>query len=92
MSIAQNFPTIAFSLSLDFANVQASAYAANDFAVSLNAGAVVTDTTGAVPAGVNRLYIGSDSNGVINFLNGTIKKIAYYPLRLTNAQLQALTS
>jgi hypothetical protein len=27
-----------------------------------------------------------------SFLNGTIRKLAYYPLRVTDAQLQGLTS
>lgn len=36
------------------------------------------------------LYIGRFSSSFI--INGTIKKLAYYPKRLPNAQLQALTS
>jgi hypothetical protein len=37
------------------------------------------------------MNIGSRAAGT-SVVNGTIKKIAYYPLRVTNAQLQALTS
>ena len=59
----------------------------NDFAVSGNAGAVVTDTSGNLPV-IDKLYLGVN----VNYLNGTIRKIAFYPARLTNAQLQALTS
>jgi hypothetical protein len=61
----------------------ALAYKVNDFAVSLNGTAVLTDTSGVLPI-VNTLTL----LGVAN----PIKKIAYYPLRLTNAQLQALTT
>ena len=63
---------------------------ANDFALSVNGATVVTDTAAAVPP-VNQLAIGSYGGGG-NPLNGWIKKIAYYPIRVTNAQLQALTS
>jgi len=66
----------------------AFAFKTNDFALSADAGTVLTDTSGNMPT-VNRLYIGS--TGVSYFLNGTIKRISYYPLRLTNTQLQALT-
>lgn len=62
---------------------------ANDFALSVNGATVVTDTAAAVPP-VNQLAIGSYGGGA-NPLNGWIKKLAYYPLRLTNAQLQAIT-
>jgi hypothetical protein len=68
----------------------AGAYKLNDFASSFNGGAVATDTSGTVPV-VNQLTIGRRQSGE-NVLNGTIRRIAYYPLRVTNAQLQALTS
>jgi hypothetical protein len=67
-------------------------YKVNDFAFSVNANTVQTDSSGLVPAVVNKLDIGNwHVNGTANW-NSTIKKIAYYPLRVTNAQLQALTS
>jgi hypothetical protein len=66
----------------------ALAYKVNDFAVSADGATVLTDTSGTVPA-ANRLYIGSI--GTLYFLNGTIKKIAYYPIRVTNTNLVALT-
>ena len=66
------------------------AYAVNDFATVLNGGTVATDTSGTLPT-VTQATIGARGDGA-NRLTGTIKKIAYYPLRLTNAQLQGLTS
>ena len=66
------------------------AYAVNDFASVLNGGTVSTDTSGTLPT-VTQATIGARGDGA-NRLTGTIKKIAYYPLRLTNAQLQGLTS
>jgi hypothetical protein len=64
-------------------------YKFNDAAASADAGTVSTDTSFSLPV-VTKLEIGSARSG--DFLCGTIKKIAYYPLRVTNAQLQALTS
>jgi hypothetical protein len=66
----------------------AYAYRANDFAASVNGAAANTDAMGAVPA-ADTLLIGS---GVNNPINGHIRSIRYYPTRLTNAQLQALTA
>jgi len=47
------------------------------------------DTTANMPT-VDRLNIGSDVTGA-NQLNGHIRSLTYYPTRLTNAELQALT-
>jgi hypothetical protein len=48
------------------------------------------DTVGTMPT-VNRLSIGSNANANANFLVGHIRSLTYYPTRLTNAELQALT-
>jgi hypothetical protein len=64
-------------------------YKAGDYAISRNGAAVITSTNATVPQGLAVLDIGEVGS---TKLNGTIKKIAYYPLRLTNAQLQALTT
>jgi len=66
------------------------AYAENDFAGSIDGGAVVTDSSGTIPPAVNQLIIGNDS-GKLYPLNKHIKKIAYYDQRLSNAELIALT-
>jgi hypothetical protein len=61
-------------------------------ALAFNNGAVVTSSASftSLPVPTNA-RIGT--NWVPSeFLNGTIKKIAYYPFRVTNTQLQALTS
>ena len=71
-------------------NKVAGAYRVNDFAASTNGSGAVTDTSGTIPT-VNRLSIGNLS-GIGEHLNGHIRSIRYYPTRLTNAQLQALTA
>ena len=67
----------------------AGAYKVNAFAASFNGAAATTDTSGTIPT-VSQLRIGALGGGS-SHLNGTIKYIAYYPRRLSNAQLQALT-
>ena len=63
-------------------------YKTNDFAAVINGGTVGTDTSGTLPV-VNRVDIGTYGS---NTMNSTIKKLAYYPKRLTNAELQGLTT
>jgi hypothetical protein len=68
----------------------AGTYKLNDFALSLDGGAVVTDTAGTVPT-VDTLGIGISSLGLTP-INGHIRAIAYYNTRLPNTQLQTLTA
>ena len=67
-------------------------YKYNDAAGVLNGASAVTDATSLVPEGVSTLSIGSYTVGSSQYINGHIKSIQYYPRRLTNAQLQDLTS
>jgi hypothetical protein len=67
----------------------AFAFGTNDFALSENGGAVTTDTSGTVPT-VTTLGIGSLTSA--NVGTGYIRRIAFYPRRLTNAELQALSA
>jgi hypothetical protein len=69
---------------------QIAAYKTDDFALSVNGAAATTDTSGVLPV-VNQANIGAGNAGT-SPLSGHIRKVAYYPLRVTNAQLQALTS
>jgi hypothetical protein len=65
-----------------------TAYALNDFATRID-GAVPShpsDVSGALPAAVDRIEIGSRVSG-INHLNGHIKSLIYIPRRLPNAEL-----
>ena len=67
----------------------AYAWAANDAAASLNGATAVADGTGTLPT-VTTLRIG-DTTGSRS-LNGHVQHIAYWPTRLTNAQLQVITA
>jgi hypothetical protein len=63
-----------------------SAYKINDIAISTNGMDVVTATPNIIP-NINRLVIGE----FVNYLNGHIAQLTYYPRRLSNTQLQNLT-
>jgi hypothetical protein len=68
----------------------ALAYKINDYARSYNGGAVVTDLSGNLPVGIDRLGIGSSNNS--QYLNGTIKRLTYWPTRLSDTALQSITA
>jgi len=81
------------AVSLTSLNQVAIAVANNDFALYLNGASQGSDTSATLAPTLASLEIGRYNEGSPGgYLNGTIAKIAYYPLRVTNAQLQALTS
>jgi hypothetical protein len=66
-------------------------YALNNVAYSQNGLTPLTDTTCIVPSGVSKIDMGNAfTTGYA--LCGTIKRIAYYPSRLSNTVIQALTT
>ena len=67
----------------------AGAYKVNDFEFSQNGRNPLIDTSGYVTNNLDQLLIGGR---LLVFLNGSIKKISYYPIALTSTQIQALTS
>ena len=85
---ADMFASITYLANFPYKN--AVTYASNSFAVVLNGAAPLTDSSGLVPVSCSALYLGSTWVNSV-YLNGWIKKFAYYPQALTSAQLQALT-
>jgi hypothetical protein len=69
--------------------LSAAAYRADDFGFSKNGNAPLTDTSGSIPV-VNTLRIGA---GPVNtgILNGTIRRLTFWPTRLPNETLQNIT-
>ena len=65
-------------------------YAVNNFVQVLNSTSTSVDTLGAVPAGVNVMEIGK-VEGTQIYSNGTIRRLTYWPVRLANNTLQAIT-
>jgi hypothetical protein len=67
----------------------AVAYKQNDFVMYLNGVQIATDTSGNVPT-CTRMYIGRYIDGGIRM--GDVKSLDLYNTRLSNTELQALTS
>jgi hypothetical protein len=71
-------------------NKLAGAYAVNNFGAAVNGADLGTDTSGTLPV-VDRMLIGA--NRLTNPAGQiTLKRIAYYNRRLSNTELQGLTS
>jgi hypothetical protein len=70
---------------------EAFAYATNDYAGVLNGGTPSTSSAVTVPS-VNVLQLGAAVGGASGFLNGYLRRITYYPRKLSSAQLQAITA
>lgn len=67
----------------------------DDFALSLDGGTVLTDTSGNIPADITTIGLGQSSYDAppVSYPSTCyIKEFRIYPKRLTNAQLQLLTS
>jgi hypothetical protein len=64
-------------------------YKVNDFQGYGNGTALTTDTSGTLPT-VDRMTIGSRVNSTF-WANGTIRRLTYWPTRLSNSTLQSIT-
>jgi len=69
----------------------AIAYKTNDFAFTAQGLSVQTDTVGTVPT-VTTMNLGVGPTGTDLFLHGHLRRVAYYPVRLSNTDLQAITT
>lgn len=67
----------------------AGAYKANDFATCINGGTVQTDTSGTLPT-VTQMMLGTSA--ATNYLNGHLQRVTYYPRRLSDGELQTITT
>lgn len=77
------------TLPFNGASKSALAYKTNDFIGASGGSLGAADTSGTIPT-TTQAEIGF-GNG-ITYTNGHIRRVAYYPRRLTNEELQALTA
>ena len=89
-AVNQADEAIASSLALGVTARLIVSYKQDDFAGTSNGQSVVTDTSGTVPT-ANSLLIGKNNIGT-EFIGGHIRKITYWPKRLSNTLLQQLTT
>lgn len=66
------------------------AYKANEFGVSLNGGTVTTDLSGGLPTGLSTLRLGRSISGAQGLM--LAESVVYYPTRLSDAEVQALSA
>ena len=64
----------------------------NDFAMSLNGGAVITDVAGTRPTGLTTTLVGGTVSSSTLKCDAPVKSIEFRPEVATNAQLQALST
>lgn len=80
------------TVSSDSAQIRAAlAYRANDVSISRNGAVPEVDAAVALPANLTQLAIGR-SSGPETFLNGHIRSAKYFPRRLSDTELQAMTA
>jgi hypothetical protein len=65
-------------------------YKANDFIGAVNGVLTNSDTSGSVPTLLTTFGIGMQGNATLHY-NGTIKRLTFFPQRLPNSTLQAIT-
>jgi len=69
----------------------AAAVKIDDFATwATGASTAASDTSGAMPIGINQVNIGVATGGT-EVLSGTIRRLTYWPTRLPNTALQRIT-
>jgi hypothetical protein len=69
----------------------AAGYAANNRAVTANGAAPTTSATAYTIPTVTVARLGSQDPFGNNTINGYLRRVTYYPRRLTNAEIQTLT-
>jgi len=70
----------------------ATTYKVNSFAAAAQGNATSTDVSGTVPASITQATLGNVASlSAAGCLNGYIRKLFYYPQRLTNAEVQAFS-
>ena len=85
--------TLAFASQnwLRVGNKIATSYAVNDYAGSINGGTILSDSSLNLPA-PSVLAFGAAQEGSANkYLSGTIRRLTYWPTRLPDSTLQAVT-
>jgi hypothetical protein len=83
-------PTPATTFIANTFNKIAVGFANNNSVAAVNNVLGTTDTSCLLPLSLTALRFGASATSISS--NLLIRKLAYYPLRVTNAQLQALTS
>lgn len=69
----------------------AGAFTAGEYAISYNGGTVATAAPAALPIGLSAMALGERRTGA-QAINGHLRRVTFYPRRLSNAELVSITS
>jgi hypothetical protein len=69
----------------------ALAYKTDDSQAAFEGTSSPVDTSVTLPVAVTTMYLGNDDSGIL-VLNGWLKRVTYYPRRLSQAELETITS
>jgi hypothetical protein len=78
------------SVSVGATTKAALSWSGGTASLCVNGGTVVTDSAWAVSSAMTMMYIGANSGSPTGIRH--IRRLKYYPRRLTNAELQSLTT
>jgi hypothetical protein len=79
------------TIALGSTQTVALGYATNSIGFSANGATPTTDSAATVPSsGMTTVALANRNSA--NYLNGYLRRITYYPRRLSNAELQTLTT
>jgi hypothetical protein len=70
----------------------AGAYSGTTISVSASGNTTITGTTNGVPSGLTTMRLASSNGLYLNALNGYLQRITYYPKRLTDSEIQTITT
>lgn len=90
---SQAYVAPTYTQSAAVTTLAAMAYKANDCSIAAAGSQTATDASASIPA-VSSMSIGSLNSGWLNggtYLNGHLARLTYYPKRLTDTQLVALS-
>lgn len=79
------------TVSFNSVNKVAITFDTNSFNVCINGGAVVSDSSGTLPA-ITQMQLGKDSQATPTYLNGYLQVVRYYPRILTESEMIDLTA
>lgn len=70
----------------------ALSYKNDEFSMCCEGGTVVTDSSGTVPSGITGLRLAHAFTSTVGPWNGWLKKVRFIPRKLTDSEMQAVTS
>ena len=91
-TVISNVVVATFPKTYNSQNKQAYSYSTNNFSFVTDKDKITQKFSGAIPTNILYATIGRADFGGLNPINGTISRLTYYPIQLTNQQLINLSN